>query len=90
MTLFRLMVLATLAPALAGCAVADLAAHAVKEYDKSREPRTAEAQPQQQQPAAYQQPAYQPAATRAEEDPPTTLSAPAAPARERIGVETLK
>lgn len=88
--LFRLMAMAAIAPALAGCAVADLAAHAVKEYDKSRTPRSAEVQPAAAQPAT--RPPLQPAVARpaADADGPVTLSAEPAPARESVRVETLK
>lgn len=87
--LSRLTILAVLGPALAGCAVADLAAHAVKEYDKSRDPKP------QVHPAAapaQQAPAYQPAVARpeVEADPPVTLPAPTAPKRESISVEPLR
>lgn len=41
-----------LLPCLAGCAVVDLAAHSVKQYEKSKQPAAAETQSTTTQPAA--------------------------------------
>lgn len=82
--LSRLMVVAVLAP-LAGCAVADLAAHAVKEYDRPREP----VQPVVAQPV--QRPTLQPAALRQpESDAPVILQTEPAAVRESVRMEALK
>lgn len=87
--LSRLTVMAALMPALAGCAVVDITAHAIKEYDKSREPRPAEVQPAAAQPAT--RPPVQPAVARpAETDGPLVLPAEPASARESVRVETLR
>ncbi len=83
--LSRLMVMAVLAPALAGCAVVDLAAHAVKEYDKPREPVQAVAAPPEQRPALQSAVARQP-----EADAPVILRTEPATARESVKMEALK
>lgn len=70
-------------PVLSGCAVADLAAHGIKEYERSKEARAAEAAPEPARPVPAPQPVVQP--VRAVEP-----SVPAVPPRESVAVEPLR
>lgn len=72
------------APAvLGGCAVVDLAAHGIKEYEKSKDgARTAQS-------AREEQPQAQPAAARRDEPEPPPPMASGVPQRESVTVETL-
>ncbi|EME71786.1 hypothetical protein H261_01017 [Paramagnetospirillum caucaseum] len=85
MAILRMMRVAmalSLMAGLSGCAVAELAAHGVKEWDKrnrgGEQAAQAEAQPQSQPQA------------RAEEEPPPPVRAPASPSgRSSVTVEEL-
>lgn len=63
-----------LLPCLAGCAVVDLAAHGVKQYEKSKQPAVAETQ------SATTQPAAAPAADMVSASEPEPVAAAPEPA----------
>ncbi|CAA7625925.1 hypothetical protein [Magnetospirillum sp. UT-4] len=78
----RLLICAALAGLLPACAIVDLAAHGMKEYEKSKETRTAE-------PAAAPPPRVIPAAAPAREAMPEPVPA-VVPPREPVSVEPLR
>jgi hypothetical protein len=75
----KVLLVLALAPCLAGCAVADLVAHTVKEVEKSqREPQAQSAQRSQPQPQAQK-----------DEEPPPPVSAPISRRSSTVTVEEL-
>lgn len=100
MSPFRLALMAAFTlPALAGCAVVDLAAHGMKEFEKSKV-EAARSTPAATEPAPMRTPVSAPSARPAPEPSGSTYRpvnareasepAPAVPPRESVSVETLR
>lgn len=81
----RLIAVAVLLLPLSGCGVPDLVAHGIKEYEKSRDARQANAaaQPGPAQPVVYRS---EPAVEREPEPPPPSVIIPPP---EKVTVEAL-